>query len=80
MPELLSGVCENLINDAEVGRITGIGRTARAERRNPKSKYYDPAFPKAVTIGGANSVRYVESEVRAWVRAKIEASRKGVES
>ena len=76
MAELLNQIRETLITDNEVGRITGLGRTARAERRNPRSKYYDPSFPKGVQLGGANSVRYVESEVMAWVKAKIEASRK----
>jgi len=76
MAELLSNIREALLTRQEVERITGLGRSALAERRNPKSKQYDPAFPSPVTIGGANSVRYVASEVEAWVRAKIEASRR----
>jgi prophage regulatory protein len=75
MAELLSQVRESLLTRLEVERRTGLGRSALAERRNPKSKQYDPTFPAPVTVGGANSVRYVESEVMAWIAAKIEASR-----
>ncbi|MFZ5483734.1 MAG: helix-turn-helix transcriptional regulator [Pseudomonadota bacterium] len=77
MAEPLNNIREALLTRQEVERITGLGRSALAERRNPKSKQYDPTFPSPVTIGGANSVRYVASEVEAWVRAKIEAGRKG---
>lgn len=75
MAELLNNVREALLTRQEVERITGLGRSALAERRNPKSKQYDPSFPAPVTVGGANSVRYVESEVQAWVNSKIKAAR-----
>lgn len=77
MAELLNNVREALLTRQEVERITGLGRSALAERRNPKSKQYDPGFPEPVTVGGTNSVRYVESEVLAWVNNKIKAAREG---
>ena len=77
MVELLNHIRESLLTRQQVERITGLGRSALAERRNPKSAQYDPLFPAPITLSGANSKRYVESEVMAWVRAKIEASRAG---
>lgn len=75
MTELLQQVREALLTRQEVERRTGLGRSALAERRNPKSKQFDPLFPKPVQLGGANSIRFVESEISAWIASKIEASR-----
>jgi prophage regulatory protein len=66
---------EALIRRQDVERITGMGRTAIWERLNPNSKYFDPEFPKPVSLGGANSVRWVKSEVSSWVHKKIEIDR-----
>lgn len=59
----------------EVQRLTGLGRQSIYERINPKSRYYDPDFPKPVSIG-KNSVRWPESEIQDWIALKIEQSRK----
>ncbi len=66
---------EALLPSRAAERIIGIGRTAAAERRNPRSKYYDPDFPQPIQLAGSNSVRYVESEVYAYVHKKIQAAR-----
>lgn len=64
-----------LLRRQEVQRLTGLGRQSIYERINPKSRYYDPDFPKPVSIG-ANSVRWSESEIQGWISRKIEQSRK----
>lgn len=33
---------------------------------DPKSRYYDPTFPKPIKLGGT-SVAWIESEVIAWI-------------
>ena len=76
MAKLLINVKEALIRRQDVERLTGLGRTAIFERLNPRSRYHDQSFPRPINIGGGNSTRWVESEVQAWIAAKIEASRK----
>lgn len=66
---------EALLPTRAAERIIGIGRTAAAERRNPRSKYYDPDFPQPIQLAGSNSVRYVESEVYAYIHKKIQNAR-----
>lgn len=66
---------ETLLPSRVGERIMGLGRTAAAERRNPSSKYYDPDFPQPIRLAGSNSVRYVESEVYAYVQKKIQGAR-----
>ncbi|WP_043649322.1 helix-turn-helix transcriptional regulator [Chitinilyticum litopenaei] len=39
---------------------------------NPLSPRHDPTFPKPIKIG-AHSVAFVESEVDAWIAARIAA-------
>ncbi|MDQ1315527.1 MAG: prophage regulatory protein [Pseudomonadota bacterium] len=66
---------EALIRRQDVERITGMSRSAIWERLNPSSRYFDPEFPKPVSLGCPNSVRWVKSEVSRWVHKKIEISR-----
>lgn len=75
MADSSSIVRESLLPRREVERVTGMGRSALAERRNPDSKHYDPTFPAPIKLAGSNSVRYVESEVLEWVHKKIQSSR-----
>lgn len=77
MAELLQNIKEALLRRQEVERLTSIGRSALYERTNPTSRYYDPDFPKPVSIGGGNSVRWVASEVQNWIALKIKQSRTG---
>jgi prophage regulatory protein len=41
---------------------------------NPRSKYYDEAFPKPVRLG-LGAVGWIESEVDAWLESRTNASR-----
>lgn len=73
----MSELLEALLKRAEVEKITGLGRSAIYVRLNPGHKLYDPTFPKPVPIGGSpdspTAVRWVASEVVAWVQARIQA-------
>lgn len=55
-----------------------LSRSAIYERLDPKSRYYDPDFPKPIKLGnGANPpVGWLEHEVDAWLNAQIAKSRK----
>jgi prophage regulatory protein len=56
----------------------GLGTTAIYERLNPRSKYFDPTFPKPISLGGGNRCRatgFVEIEVEQWLRSQIEKRR-----
>ena len=75
MADTSTTVREALLPRREAERITGLGRSAIAERRNPNSKHYDPTFPAPIKLAGSNSVRYVESELLAWVHTKIQTAR-----
>ncbi|MCP5191022.1 MAG: AlpA family phage regulatory protein [Pseudomonadales bacterium] len=75
MGELLQNIKEVLLRRQDVERVTGLGRSALWERLNPDSRYYDPDFPKPISLGSSNSVRWVATEVYGWVQHKIQSSR-----
>jgi prophage regulatory protein len=78
MAEMIGHIKDALLRRQEVERVTGLGRSAIYERMNPKSKQYDPSFPKPVCIGGPadspTAVRWPSSSVNAWIQSKITAS------
>ena len=49
--------------------MIGIGRSTIYNKLNPKSKQFDPTFPKPRSLG-ANTVAWLESEVLAWMLAR----------
>ena len=57
-----------LLRGKEVDKKIGTGRSSRYAKQDPKNPAYDPTFPVPVRIG-ANSVRYIESEVDAYIAA-----------
>ena len=59
----------------ELRQRIGLGRTAIYERLDPRSRYYDPTFPKPIPLGSTARVRatgWVEAEVEHWLRSQIE--------
>lgn len=57
-----------LLRRPEVQRLTGLSRTGLYDRIRRDE------FPAPVSLGGS-AVAWVESEVSAWIQARIEASR-----
>jgi prophage regulatory protein len=55
----------------------GLKRTTIYDRNNPKSPSYDPTFPKPVDLGGG-AVGWIESEVEAWLAARVEQRNKSL--
>jgi prophage regulatory protein len=45
-----------------------LSRAAIYDRMNPRSPRYDATFPRPIRLG-ANSVGWLESEVKAWLGA-----------
>jgi prophage regulatory protein len=57
-----------------------MSRSTAYERMNPKSKYYDPRFPKPISLGSCSSaIGFVESEVQEYIAHLIASSRKVIE-
>lgn len=59
----------------EVIRRTGLSRSSIYNRLNPASPYYDPTFPRPVRLGSTSSIRFVESELEAWLEQCVAVSR-----
>lgn len=75
MADLIHTVKDALLKRQEVERLTGLGRSALYARMDPRHAQHDPTFPKPVPLGGtadkATCVRWVSSEVDAWIKARI---------
>ncbi|TEU28526.1 helix-turn-helix transcriptional regulator [Alkanindiges illinoisensis] len=61
-----------IINIKLVIQLTGLSRSTIYEMLKPKSKYYDPTFPKQVelTVG---RVGWVAKEISDWIDSKVAA-------
>lgn len=59
-----------IINIKLVIQLTGLSRSTIYEMLKPKSKYYDPTFPKKVelTVG---RVGWVAKEISDWIDSKV---------
>ena len=55
----------------------GLGKSAIYARLDPKSPYFDPAFPKPIDLGGGKNppIGWIEAEADAWLSKRIELSR-----
>jgi prophage regulatory protein len=53
-----------------------LSRSTIYDKINPDSPRFDIDFPKPIRLGNGSAVGWIESEVEAWVRAQIDASRK----
>ena len=59
-----------ILRRRQVELRTGLSRTGIYSKLNPKSRYYDPSFPRQISLGGA-VVGWIEAEVEAWIEARI---------
>lgn len=60
-----------ILRRKQVEDRAGISRATIYDKINPKSRYYDPTFPKPISLG-AKSVGWIESEVDGWVTSRIQ--------
>lgn len=56
----------------ELTRLIGLSRSTIYDRMNPKSKRFDPSFPRPIKLGLA-SVGWNLSEVLAWIASRPQA-------
>ncbi|MDZ7842602.1 MAG: AlpA family phage regulatory protein [Gammaproteobacteria bacterium] len=47
-------------------------------KTNPRSAYYDPEFPKPISLG-ARAKAWTESSLQEWIEKQVEKSRSGGE-
>lgn len=73
--ELAANTKAVLLRRQEVENRTGLAKSALYLRMDPRSKFFDPTFPKPVSLGGTPDnptvVRWVEHEIDAWIAARI---------
>jgi len=66
-----------LIRRAQVELMLGISRSTIYVRLDPKSKQYDPDFPKPIQLcPSSTSVAWVENECQEYIALRIAESRK----
>lgn len=66
-----------ILRRVQLEQKIGLGRSAIYERLDPESPYYDPEFPRPISLGhGKNPpVGWIESEIDSWLNAQIQRSR-----
>ncbi|MGL6356371.1 helix-turn-helix transcriptional regulator [Aeromonas veronii] len=64
--------CTRVIRLKELTRLIGLSRSTIYDRMNPKSKRFDPSFPRPIKLGLA-SVGWYLSEVMAWIACRPQA-------
>ncbi|WP_166743636.1 helix-turn-helix transcriptional regulator [Xanthomonas cannabis] len=60
---------DTILREKQVISVTGLGRSSVWAFGNPKSRYYDPTFPKPSKLG-ARAVGWKASEVFQWVASR----------
>ena len=54
----------------ELTRILGLSRSTIYNKLSPRSKFYDPDFPKPLRLG-SSSVGWLLSSVHQWLASRI---------
>lgn len=65
-------ISAQMLRIGEVEKLLGVNRSTVYDWMDVKSKRYDASFPKQVKVG-ARAVRWVESQLSAWIESKISA-------
>jgi prophage regulatory protein len=63
---------QSLITLRELVALLKCSRSTIYARMDVGGKYYDPQFPRSISIG-PRTVRWIESDVRAWLLSKSQA-------
>ena len=65
-------ISAQMLRIGEVEKLLGVNRSTVYDWMDVKSKRYDASFPKQVKVG-PRAVRWVESQLAAWIESKISA-------
>lgn len=57
----------------QLAERTGLSRSTLNELMNPRSPYFDPAFPLKIRLS-SRAIGYSESAVEAWLASRVQAS------
>lgn len=68
-------IAQRLLRRRQVEQSLGLSRSTIYARLDPKSRHYDPDFPRPIKLG-ATSIAFVESEVQDYIAHRIADSRK----
>lgn len=68
-------IAHRLLRRKQVEQSLGLSRSTIYARLDPRSRHYDPDFPKPIKLG-ATSIAFVESEVQDYIAHRIADSRK----
>lgn len=62
---------------AEVMQRTGYRRASVYAKNCPSSRQFDPSFPRRICLSptGRGAVGWLESEILAWLQARVDACR-----
>ena len=55
-----------MISRVDLEELTGLSRSTIYDRLNPKSKRYDPSFPKPLRLG-ESAIGWQLSEILIWI-------------
>ncbi|WP_043384775.1 AlpA family phage regulatory protein [Comamonas aquatica] len=61
-----------LLRATQVCNKLNISKTTLYAKLDKSSKYYDPHFPRQISIG-AHSVAWIEHQVDSWISSKLSA-------
>ncbi|WP_351189847.1 AlpA family phage regulatory protein [Shewanella sp. TB4-MNA-CIBAN-0142] len=71
-----NNITDQVIRLKDVILITGLSRSTIYAKQNPKSKWFDPLFPKKISLG-ARAVGWLKQELEAWLSEMINKSISG---
>lgn len=70
-------IAHRLLRRKQIEQLFGISRSTIYARLDPKSKQYDPDFPKPIKLSASSdSVAWVEAEAQDYIAHRIADSRK----
>jgi prophage regulatory protein len=58
-----------IVRPSDLKAAIGLDRTSAYRKINPKSKFYDPTFPRQIKIG-PRAVGWKLDELRAWLESR----------
>lgn len=70
MQEPITNISNQIIRLIDVKAITGLSRSTIYDKQDPKSKRFDPLFPKRIKLG-ARAVGWLRSDLDSWLDSMI---------
>jgi prophage regulatory protein len=70
MPTMANQLQDALLRRKEVEAHTKLGRSTLYSKLNPKDRGYDPSFPIPVRISTGGGIRWLQSEIEAWIASR----------